>query len=157
MAYGAALHPITVYELDKGYYSWQEDETSNDSPCPQYWAPMGIDTMVLYPKMPAARYAKLLFLYIQADPRLATGSTYLDLGDEEITRILDYAQWVLAFKEGAKEATENTEPLKQLFLLAANSRAGRLKQLASYRRYMGQARDEAAPAREVPPRLGVRG
>lgn len=157
MAFGKALHPTTVYELDKGYYDWQDDTTSDDSPCPEYWAPMGNNTLVVYPKMSASKDALLQLLYYKADPRLKTGATYLDLGDEEITRIIDYAQWVLAFKEGIEEAVKNTEPMKQLFLLAANTRAARLKQLAAYKRYMGQARDEAAPSREVPQRLGVRG
>lgn len=154
MAYGKALTQITSYELDKGFNAWRV-ETVGTEECPEYWAPMGLDKLVIYPKL--SDEANLELLYLKGDVRLTSGSSYLDLGDEEITRIIDYAQWVLAFKEGAEEAVKNTEPLKQLFLTAANSRAARLKQTAAYRRYMGQARDEAAPPQKVPEKLGVRG
>lgn len=157
MAYGEALKPLTIYELDKGFYTWLETATTSDSPCPEYWAPMGIDTLVAYPGNGSGATLTLQLLHLKGDVRLLADASYLDLGDEEINRIIDYAQWVLAFKEGIKEATDNVEPMKQLFLQAASSRASRLKKLALYRRYMGQERDEAAPARQVPPRPGVRG
>lgn len=154
MALGKALTQITSYELDKGFAGWRTAVTGTEE-CPEYWAPMGLDKLALYPQ-PAADIL-LDVQYLKGDPRLTADSAYLDLGDEEITRIIDYAQWVLAFKEGVEEAAKNSEPLKQLFLQAANSRNARLKQTAAYRRYMGQARDETAPTQKVPEKLGVRG
>ena len=148
---GSALYPLTVFELDQGFYGRQ----GASSGTPNYWAPLGTDKFVLYPKASSTSYVGVQ--YYSADPRPSLDDTsYLDMGDEEILRILDYAQWVLSFKEGIQEAIINLDPLKQLFLVAARLRNMRLRNTAPYRDYMGVARDEAEPARDVKEQEGLR-
>lgn len=148
---GSALYPLSVFEMDQGYYGRQ----GASSGTPDYWAPLGIDRFVVYP--PAATTQTVGVQYYSADPRLdLDGSTYLDMGDEEILRILDYAQWVLSFKEGLQEALINTEPMRQMFLTAARLRNQKLEGTSLYRKYMGSSRDEGEPLRDTQPKQGLR-
>jgi hypothetical protein len=156
MAYGNALHPLTLFELDKGFYSWRSEE---DDACPEYWAPLGLDRIMFHKKVDGDLLGgvKLEFLYLDGSPKLLTPGAYLDLGDEEVEKLVSYAQWVLTFKEGLKEAFENSEPFRQLFLAAAQRRGNYLQTTALYRKFMGVERDEAQPERTKPGAAGVRG
>jgi hypothetical protein len=137
--------------MDQGFWGRQ----GSASGTPDYWAPLGIDKFVVYPKASTTQYVGVQ--YYSADPRLNLDDTaYIDLGDEELLRILDYAQWALAFKEGLQEAIVNVQPLKEMFLTAARLRNQRLRNTAPYRDYMGPSRDEAEPARDVKPQEGMR-
>lgn len=149
---GTALFPVSIQEMDHAYYGRQ----GSASGTPDYWAPFGIDRIVLYPK--AASTQTIGLQYYDADPRLALdGTTYINLGDEEILRILDYAQWVLAFKEGLGEAFDNVKPFKEMFLTAARLRNAKLRATSQYRNYMGNDRDETKPTRTATPQSGLRG
>lgn len=147
-----ALYPISIQELDQGYYGRQ----GAASGITEYWAPFGIDQFVVYPTPASAGY--IVVQYYSADPRLSlTGSAYLDLGDEEVLRLIDYAQWVLSFKEGLKEAFVNTTPIKELFLAAAKLRSAKLRGTSLYKNYMGNDRDELKPRRNAEEQTGLRG
>jgi len=156
MAYGQALHPLTVFELDKGFYGWRSE---SDTSCPDYWAPVGLDQIMFYPKTPASpACAKTLeFFYLDGSPRLLNNTSYLDMGDEEVEKLVSYAQWILTFKEGLKEGLETSEPFRQLFLAAAQRRGSYLQTIALYRKFMGVERDEAQPTRVQGEAKGVRG
>jgi hypothetical protein len=150
-ASGSALFPISIFELDQGFYGRQ----SASSGTPDWWAPFGIDRVVIYP--PASTTQTVNMQYYSADVRLGLDeATYLDMGDEEIQALLNYAQWVLAFKEGLTEAFENTRPLKEMFLLAARLRNAKLRGIALYKNYMGNDRDEDKPTRDATPQEGLR-
>lgn len=131
---GTPLNLTSLQELDYGFPGWR-----GTAGTALYWAPAGLNKLVVYPA-PTAGY---LFLegYREA-PTLQADADFLDLGDEEIVRLLGYAQWYLAFKEGAKEATENVDPLLQQMIAAAAQRNARLNQVSSYRAWLGEHRDE---------------
>jgi hypothetical protein len=146
------LYPISIQEMDQGYYGRQ----GSASGTPEYWAPFGIDKFVVYPA--ATTTATVQVQYFAADTRLVMdGATYVDLGDEEILRIIDYAQWVLSFKEGLKEALVNTSPMRDMFLTAAKLRSAKLRGTSLYRNYMGNDRDEQKPGRTNDEQTGLRG
>lgn len=156
MAYAEALHPLTVFELDKGFYNWKSE---SDASCPDYWAPVGLNKIMLYPKVAASLGSgvTLEILYLDGEPKLTSDASYVDLGDEEVAALVGYAQWVLSIKQGLKEGFILDEPLKDLFLTAAKRRGSWLQTTAAYRRYMGQARDENQPERLTAKPKGVRG
>lgn len=149
--FGKALTRLSIYDLDKGFYRWRA-ETDDD--CPEYWAPIGIDTFAIYP-LPTVPIT-LEILYVEGEPRMIALNDYLQMGDEEIVRLLDYAQWVLAFKEGAKEATENLDPFKKLFITAAQRRNAYLRSSGMYQSFLGEQQDETGPAIEAEPQEGAR-
>jgi len=147
------LYPTNIQEMDQGYYGRQGTASGTT----EYWAPFGIDRFVIYP--PSTTTATVQVQYYSGDPRMSAGETtlYLDLGDEEILRILDYAQWSLSFKEGLKEALLNLEPLKEMFLTAARLRSAKLRGSSLYKNYMGNDRDELRPIRSAEEQQGLRG
>jgi hypothetical protein len=148
---GSALFPISIFELDQGFYGRQ----SATSGTPEYWAPFGVDRVLIYP--PASTTQTVNIQYYSADPRIGLSSSlYLDIGDEEIQALLNYAQWVLSFKEGLTEAFENVDPLKEIFLLAARLRNAKLRGTSLYKNYMGNDRDETKPTRDATEQGGLR-
>jgi hypothetical protein len=151
-AAATTLYPISIQEADQGYYGRQ----GSASGTPEYWAPFGIDKFMIHPA--AATTQTVQVQYYSADSRIPMdGATFLDLGDEEVLRIVDYAQWVLSFKEGLKEALVNTQPLREMFLTAARLRSAKLRNTAMYRNYMGNDRDETKPLRTNEEQQGLRG
>lgn len=148
---GSALTPISIFEMDQGFYGRQ----SATSGTPEYWAPLGVDKVVVHPSASATQ--TVLVHYYNADPRMSFVSTdYINLGDEELLRILDYAQWTLAFKEGLTEAFENVSPLRDMFITAARLRNQKLQATMMYRDYMSR-RDETSPTLTARPQGGLLG
>jgi len=146
------LYPLSIQEADQGYYGRQ----GSASGTPEYWAPFGINKFMIHPSASTTQTVQVQ--YYSADSRLVmNGTTYLDLGDEEVLRLVDYAQWVLSFKEGLKEALVNTQPLREMFLVAARLRSAKLRGSALYRNYMGNDRDETKPLRDSNPQAGLKG
>lgn len=147
------LHPVSIFEMDQGYYGRQSAASSST---PEYWAPFGIERMIIYPAPNTTQTVQLQ--YYNADPRLSlTVTDYVDLGDEELVAIINYAVWSCSFKEGIKEALANTSPLREMFLVAARLRNAKLRGTSLYRSYMGNDRDESKPSREGVQQAGLRG
>ena len=151
---GTALYTESLFEMDQETWNRQL-YSSASSGTPLNWAPLGYDRFVVHP--PAATTQTVGIMYLSGDVRLSTdGTTYLDLGDEEIQKIVEYAHWFLAFKEGLKEAFENVSPLKDMFLTAARLRNQKLRNTAPYRDYMAMDRAEAQPDRGSKPQEGMK-
>jgi hypothetical protein len=151
-AAATTLYPISIQEMDQGYYG----RAGSASGTPEYWAPFGTDRFIVYPAPATTQTVQVQFY--SADTRLVMdGANYVDLGDEEILRIVDYAQWVLSFKEGLKEALGNTTPMRDMFMTAARLRNAKLRGTAMYRNYMGNDRDELRPSRTAEEQQGLRG
>lgn len=147
------LHPVSIQEMDQGYYGRQSTASSST---PEYWAPFGISKFIIYPAPSAVQTVQLQ--YYSADPRLSLDTTtYIDLGDEELLCIVAYAIWALSFKEGVKESLSNTSPLRDMFLVAARLRNAKLRGTSLYRDYMGNDRDETKPSRQGNEQQGLRG
>lgn len=147
------LYPVSIFEMDQGYYGRQGAASSST---PEYWAPFGIDKMIIYPAPNTTQTVQLQ--YYNGDPRISnTAGDYFNLGDEEVIAIVNYAVWACSFKEGVKEALINTSPLRDMFMAAARLRNQKLRATALYRDYMGNDRDETKPTRNATEQQGLRG
>lgn len=145
----AALTQTSVYELDTGNPSWRKTYGT-----PRYWAPDGLDWFAV---SPAPRGGGLILEGYKEPPVLEEDRDFIDIGDEELVRLLDYAQWYLAFKQGPSEAVQNVDPLFNQMMEAATLRNSRLRASAFYREYMGIHRDEPQRGTRAPvQKLGVR-
>jgi hypothetical protein len=148
---GTPLVVTSESELDNGFPSW---ETITGTP--SMWAPLGVNKIAFYPVPLAGGY--FVLEHFKEAPTLTSAGDFIDVGDEEIIRILGYAQWYLAFKEGVKEAAENVDPLLKQMVQAATTRNKRLLESSFYREYMGSVREEEQrPSRSTVTHLGARG
>lgn len=82
---GTILYQSSVTEMDYGFNNWMQSATGT----PQVWAPVGLDLFVINP--PAAAGNVLYVEGIALAPAMGAGGDFADIGDEEISRILDYA------------------------------------------------------------------
>jgi hypothetical protein len=143
----ATLNPTSVDDLDFEKYGWRAAVTGT----PTYWAPYGVSHVVVYPQTgTSTTYGAF---YYRGDRILTSDSSYVNLGDEELVRILEYAQWYLSFKESPKEGLENSAPLREMMLLAARTRNSKLAGIALYSKYMGVERTPQAPSAVATPGL----
>ncbi len=132
---GAVLTQSSLFELDNGVYNWQGAATST----PKQWAPVGQAIMAVWPPAPAG--GSFALEGISSAPALGSGGDFIDIGDEELGRLLDYAHFYLAFKEGGLEL-QSTLPLVSNFVESAVLRNKRLRASGYFRKYVGQSRDE---------------
>lgn len=121
-------------ELDLGSPGWESAAAGT----PVYWAPMGFNKVAF---SPAAATGNIIFEGITEPTLLFSGSDFINIGDEELTRVLDYAVHYLAFKEGPPEFDATSEQL-QNFMKAAGLRNAKLRETMMYKRAMGLVRDE---------------
>lgn len=145
------LFQTSLEELDFGNTNWQQAANGT----PQLWCPVGQDKFLIWPP---ANVGHLLNLEgIALSPALTSGGDFIDIGDEELDKILDYAHSYLSFKEGIVELKENL-PLLAGFMEGAIQRNQRLLGTSLYKRYMGQDRDmEQRPMRSPEKATGTRG
>lgn len=142
------LIEASLPEFDHGYPGWRTGSTGT----PEYWAPCGLNKIIFYPRP----NTWIRLDYYRGDQPLTEESDYVQLGNEELNRILDYAVWQLNIKCGTQEAFANTEPLKQLFEAAAQFRNAKLRGSLLYKSFMGEDRGEGQPGREATPKAGAR-
>lgn len=136
------LYETSLPELDYGVSNWQQAAVST----PSLWAPIGLDKVAIYPPAPAGSFLNLEGLALA--PALNAGGDFIDIGDEDINRILDYAHHVLSFKEGGLEF-EATMPLLSTFVSATVQRNSRLGAASVFRKYLGMDRaQEQRPVRD---------
>jgi hypothetical protein len=143
------LIQLSIPDLDFGYTGWR---TGNQD-TPNYWAPYGINQVIFYPE--PDRDIKVD--YYRGDRLLNADTDYIQLGDEEIERILDYAVWNMNVKSGTEEAFGTTSPLKDMFLAAAELRNQKLRSLQLYKDFLGADLGEQQPFRAATPQGAARG
>jgi hypothetical protein len=135
------LYQSSLEELDMGVNNWQQAPSGT----PSLWSTVGLDKVGIYP--PAAAGSFLNMEGLALAPALNAGGDFIDIGDEDVNRILDYAHHVLSFKEGGLEF-EATLPLMSSFVAAAVQRNSRLAATSVFRKYLGMAKaDEQRPVR----------
>jgi hypothetical protein len=145
---GTPLSSASLAEMDDGFPGWQATTGTT-----AYWTPAGMNYVAFSPA-PAASDA-ILFQGISASPRLAASGDFIDIGDEELTRLLGYAQAYLTFKEGPTESSA-TDPSVQTMMEAATFKNSRLKGSALYRKFMGESRDVWQRPYQLPSSQGAR-
>lgn len=154
-AQGTPLRELSIVELDQGFYGWRTEIITSSLQGPSYWAPIGIKSIMIYPRAGNGSQNLSMQCYSDAVPLAATNS-YIDIDESYLTRILAYAQSLLAFKQGVGDGTDNAKPLKELFLAAAQGRNQLLMETALYKNYMGQDDSKGEPA-QAEPQQGARG
>lgn len=132
---GAVLDQTSLFELDNGVSNWQGTAAAT----PKLWAPVGLNLVALYPATPAG--GSLSMEGIGSAPYILADGEFIDLGDEEIGRVLDYAHFYLTYKEGGLEL-QSALPLFTNFMESAVLRNKRLRASGYFRKYLGEVRDE---------------
>ena len=133
------LTPTTLKDLDQGEYGWRDDANST----PQFWAASGRDLVWIYPQPDATAVAGTNDFTVEeydGAQQLVNAGDYIQVGDEDLDAIMNYAQAYLAFKEGPGEGTDNVQPLFQLFVATSKKRARWLRFENPFRLYMGSGR-----------------
>jgi hypothetical protein len=150
------VNQLSLRDLDKGFYGWRSESTTGN---PEYWAPIANNLVALHQAATdTTQHDAQTFnaMFLRGDRLLTANADYVQLGDEEVTALIDYAQACLAFKQGESEAFENTQALKKLFATAAARRGSWLRGSSVYRKYMGQEDDHQVALRHAKPQKGVR-
>jgi hypothetical protein len=138
---GEPLTLISINELDLGQPGWQG--VSGD---PLFYALMGANLFALSPQPTSGDIA---VEGISETPTLTNDSDYVMLGDEQLNRILDYAEHYCSFKEGVGEFDAQMTGFA-FFIEAAGKRNGNLLATALYRQWMGRNREEQGRYSELP-------
>lgn len=124
------LSQSTLTNWDKGYPYWK-----GKPGIPQEWAPVSISLIALRPA-DAVGQNSLTIDGIAKAPILVNQSDYIDIGAEELNSIMNYCQYLGAFKEGGGEF-ESALPLYQAFLKASAVKNEKLFTSNIYRKAMG--------------------
>jgi hypothetical protein len=144
-----ASRPMTmtsVSALDRTVSNWSQRNTSSggDTPTtPQFWAPLGLTEIVVYPKESPADYlSSPLEVTVSGTipaPILVSAGDFLNLGQEEISTLLGYALHVLSFGKGIA-AMQKTRPQLHAFYKACALRSATFAASSLYRQMIGYDR-----------------
>lgn len=133
------LHPTSILELDLARPTWRSETTASGGAVPpttRLWAPISIQRIAIWPATVGAGVNNLIIDGVANTPILVEEGDFVDVGEEWIDTMLDYALHVAAFKEsGARWRA--TLPYFWGFLLAAAEENGFLKANQKYRRFAG--------------------
>ena len=149
-------HPLTYAartDLDTGQQYWESESATNPlAPPPggtvvpdepQVYCVGALNLIGIWPADRTTGANQLMVDGIASTPLLTTDATSVDLGEEELTTILDYAQHVALFKEGGAEfsstlpSDDNANALFAGFLKGCAQRSGMIERMESYRQWMG--------------------
>lgn len=148
---GQPLHPTSVTELDFGRPTWRRETTADGGTVPTQpllWAPESLQRLVLWP-IPSP-VSTVDVDGIAATPVLVEDADYVDVGDEILDLLADYALHILTFKEGG-DRWRKTKVFWTAFLQAAADENALLKRSQRYRRLMGaDRRRDLDPPRQGP-------
>jgi hypothetical protein len=161
------LLPSALYDLDTSQQYW-ESETTATRNVPDEPAVYGIGALNLISIWPAdhAGGNRLVVDGIAQTPILTSDSSYVDIGEEELSLLLDYCEHIALFKEGGAEFM-NTIPGKDQateaspfgrFLAGAAARNAMLARSEWYRKWLGgdASNQGKNPVRANPARAGAR-
>lgn len=146
------LASSSLYDLDYGQPTW-ENESCAVGDLPQAFAPAGVNQFALWPASAAGGESLIVEGVTPAPVLGAVG--YVNLGQDELETILDYAQHIAQFKEGGQEFEASQEILKE-FLKECGSRNAVLMQSSKFRKWMGLTDQKKRPMRIPDERVGAR-
>lgn len=118
----------SLFELDNGFPGWQVAAGT-----PRFWAPIGLNKVAIYP---APTSGTITFEGLMENFRLLTDGDFLELGEEQIVPILNYARHYCTFKEGGVEMESSANALVEL-VIAAGQWNGRIRETSFYRSALG--------------------
>lgn len=150
MVAGTPLVPTSILELDLGRPTWRRETTASGGAVPTVptlWAPQSLQTIVIWPATSGAGVNDLLVDGVSNTPILVEDGDTVDIGDEVIDLLVDFALHVASFKE-AGPRWRATVPFFQNFLQAAAEENGLLKTNQAFRRWAGlDRRRDMQPAK----------
>lgn len=149
---GVALQNSSLYDLDYGRDHW-ESEVCTTGTLPTAWAPAGFNQFAIWPGSFAGGES-LVCECVTSAPVLTTVS-FVNLGQDELETILDYATHIAQFKEGGQEF-QASEVLLKGFLKSAGERNGVLLQSSKFRTWMGLSSEKKRPMRIADASVGAR-
>ena len=149
---GQQLESSSLWDLDYGRPGW-ETEVSIAGQLPNTFAPIGTNLYALWPASLAGGEAISIDGVVPAPLLGAVG--FINLGQDEVESILDYALHIAQFKEGGQEFDASQEYLKE-FLKEAGERNGVLMQSAKFRNWMGLTDQKKRPIRVPDAQVGAR-
>jgi hypothetical protein len=141
---GAPLTLTSIEELDLGFPGW--DSTSTGTPL--YWAPVGATGIAVHP---APLGGTISLESFQDTPVLVNAGDFIQVGDEELQKLLTYAHHYLTFKEGIAEIEATGGALTDLIEAAARRNAA--LRATNFYRSVGRGKLSIAPTDT----LGIRG
>ena len=136
---GPPLHPTSISEIDLGRPTWRSETTVSGGivpTMPTLWAPLSLTQIAIWPSTAGVGVDNLLVDGVAATPVLLEDGDPVDLGDEVLDTVVDYALHCAVFKEGGPR-WKATLPFFQTFLQAAAEENGLLKAHQAYRRMAG--------------------
>ncbi len=135
-----ALVPTSLIELELARPQWRLETVASGGDVPTlpiHWAPQSLQTIVIWPATATSGVNDILVDGVAATPVLVEDGDFADIGEEDLDfLIVDYAQHIMAFKEGGPR-WRATLPMLTEFLQAAAASNGLLKRSQAYRRVAG--------------------
>lgn len=151
-----ALNPTSIYELEYGRPTWRFETVVSGAGVPTMpllWAPQSLQTIVIWPATNTAGVNDLLVEGVAATPILVTDGSTVDLSEEVLDVLSDYAVHLLAFKEGGPRWRATMDNFTA-FLKAAAEENGLLKRSLAYRRMAGlDRRRDLKPVADAPNKI----
>lgn len=157
---GTPLVITSTYELDYGRPSWRGETTASlgDVPTtPTLWAPQSLQQIVIWPATAGVGVSNLVIEGVANTPVLVEDADFVDLGEELIGILADYALHIVTFKQGGP-IWQATLALQRAFLQAAAEENSLLKTSQFFRRYAGlDRRRDLKPSTGVPTQIDTLG
>lgn len=148
---GRPLGSSSLYDLDYGQPTW-ESESCTSTTLPQVFAPAGFNLFAIWPASFAGGESLAVEGVIPA-PLLTAG--LVNLGNDELETILDYAEHIAQFKEGGQEF-EASQLLLQEFIKEAGNRNNILMTSSKFRKWMGLSDEKKRPMCGGQDKVGAR-
>jgi hypothetical protein len=151
---GRPLSPSSLEDFNNGRPTWRSETTASGGSVPTVillWAPVSLRTFYVWPA-DAVGGQTFTIDGVATTPTLTEDSDTLDLGEEQLTLLLDYALHALSFSQGAT-AFAASQALFRGFLAGCAEENGQIKSTQIYRRVMGLTHRDLKPLRGVPTQI----
>jgi len=155
-ATGWPLIPASLVDFDLGRPSWRLETAASAGgvpAVPTLWAPISLTRIAIWPTLAVTTANALTLDGVMATPVLVAPADPVDLGEEIVDVVADFALHVAALKE-AGDRWRATRPYFEAFLQAAADENGLLKRNQKYRRWAGlDTRRKLQPTKDAPNQL----
>lgn len=124
---GKNLDPASLFDMDNGRPNWRAENTSSGGTVPntpKLWIPAGITLVFIWPAVTVNTTVNVDG--IVTAPQLVNPGDFIDIGQEELGPLLNYALHVLMFKEGGLRF-KNTMKYYKDFIEACAQKNGRIR------------------------------
>lgn len=127
------LEPISIEEIGAYIPAYQ---STTATVVPKQWIPMGLNLIALYTQISVTN--SMTVDYIRLAPVPSNLSDYVQLGEEDMSALIDFVVFMAHLKEGGSELT-TAVPRMQNFLKQAAKYNSKLLNSGIYRKMIGMA------------------